>query len=109
MKLLFDQNLSFKLCQDVSDLFPGSCHVRDVGLTQVDDRTIWSFARANQLTIVSQDADFSDMAMLLGPPPKVIWVRSGNRPRVAIALLLRTYSGLIAEFEVNDAVCLEIY
>ena len=40
MKLLFDQNLSFKLCQDVSHLFPGSCHVRDVGLTQADDRTI---------------------------------------------------------------------
>src|SRR5260370_41687927 len=28
MKLLFDQNLSFKLCQTIADLFPESNHVR---------------------------------------------------------------------------------
>jgi hypothetical protein len=27
MKLLFDQNLSFKLCQTIADLFPESNHV----------------------------------------------------------------------------------
>ncbi len=25
MKLLFDQNLSFKLCQALADIFPGEC------------------------------------------------------------------------------------
>jgi predicted nuclease of predicted toxin-antitoxin system len=33
MKLLFDQNLSFKLCQDIADLFPSSDHVRGLGLS----------------------------------------------------------------------------
>jgi len=33
MKLLFDQNLSFKLCQAVADLFPQSNHVRLLGLS----------------------------------------------------------------------------
>ncbi len=28
MKLLFDQNLSFKLCQRLADLFPEFSHVR---------------------------------------------------------------------------------
>ena len=32
MRLLFDQNLSFKLCQALVDLFPGSNHVRLLGL-----------------------------------------------------------------------------
>jgi predicted nuclease of predicted toxin-antitoxin system len=71
MKLLFDQNLSFKLCQDIADLFDGSEHVRDLGLTEADDRAIWSYAQEHAFMIVSQDADFADMAILLGsPPPK---------------------------------------
>jgi len=37
MKLLFDQNLSFKLCQTVVDLFPESNHVRHLGLSEVGD------------------------------------------------------------------------
>jgi hypothetical protein len=28
MKLLFDQNLSFKLCERLSDIFPGSVQAR---------------------------------------------------------------------------------
>lgn len=41
MKLLFDQNLSFKLCGRLADLFPGSSHVRLLELHQADDRAIW--------------------------------------------------------------------
>jgi predicted nuclease of predicted toxin-antitoxin system len=109
MKLLFDQNLSFKLCQDIADLFPGSDHVRGLGLSEADDRTIWNYARANSFTVVSQDADFADMAMLLGLPPKVIWLRAGNQPSAIIAALLRKHRDLILAFEASDAVCLEIY
>jgi predicted nuclease of predicted toxin-antitoxin system len=32
MKLLFDKNLSFKLCRQLYDLFPGSSHVRLIEL-----------------------------------------------------------------------------
>jgi predicted nuclease of predicted toxin-antitoxin system len=75
MKLLFDQNLSFKLCDRLADLFPGSSQVSRAGLAMADDRTIWEFAKTNGLAIVSQDSDFADMAALYGPPPKVIWLR----------------------------------
>jgi predicted nuclease of predicted toxin-antitoxin system len=58
---------------------------------------------------VSQDADFAEMAALLGPPPKVIWIRAGNRPNRAIATLLRLHSTLISEFDHDETVaCLEI-
>jgi predicted nuclease of predicted toxin-antitoxin system len=40
MKLLFDQNLSHKLCRLLADVFPGSQQVRSVGLDQADDRAI---------------------------------------------------------------------
>jgi predicted nuclease of predicted toxin-antitoxin system len=34
MKLLFDQNLSFKLCGQLSDLFPNSGHARLLGMAE---------------------------------------------------------------------------
>ena len=89
MKLLFDQNLSFKLCQQLADLLPTRSQVRMQGLAEADDRTIWQYAKANDFTLVSHDADFAEMAALLGPPPKVIWLRGGNQPTAAIANLLR--------------------
>jgi predicted nuclease of predicted toxin-antitoxin system len=105
MKLLLDQNLSFKLCKHVDDLFPGSSQIRSVGLAQSDDRTVWQF-----VTLVSQDADFAEMAALLGSPPKVTWLRAGNQPTEAIAMSLRTHAELIIGFENDDtAACLEIY
>jgi hypothetical protein len=47
MKLLLDQNLSFKLVSALADVFPGAAHVRDVSLTQSDDHTIWAYANKN--------------------------------------------------------------
>ena len=38
MKLLFDQNLSFKLCRQLADIFPDSSQVRLLGLAEADDR-----------------------------------------------------------------------
>jgi predicted nuclease of predicted toxin-antitoxin system len=38
MKLLLDQNLSPKLTQALTDLFPGSTRVRDCGLGEALDR-----------------------------------------------------------------------
>src|ERR1700712_2181766 len=86
MKLLFDQNLSFRICQVVADLFPESNHVRPLGLSEVSDQVLWDYARANGFAIVSQDADFAEMAALFGPSPKVIWLRVGNQPTATITI-----------------------
>jgi predicted nuclease of predicted toxin-antitoxin system len=109
MKLLFDQNLSFKLCRLLDDLFPGSTQVELVGLAEADDRTLWHYAGANGFALVSLDADFAEMATLLGPPPKVIWLRCGNQPTAVIATLLRARFDAIASFEHDTVACLEIY
>ncbi len=44
MKLLYDQNLSPFLCGALSDLFPGSIHVRDAGLREATDGVVWQYA-----------------------------------------------------------------
>jgi predicted nuclease of predicted toxin-antitoxin system len=110
MKLLFDQNLSFRLCKAVADIFPESNHVGLSGLSQAGDQDIWDYAKARGFAIVSQDADFAEMAALLGSPPKVIWLRSGNQSTAAISALLLRHAELIVAFENDDdAVCLQLY
>jgi predicted nuclease of predicted toxin-antitoxin system len=113
MKLLFDQNLSFRLCQNTADLFPESNHVRLLELSEAGDRVLWDYAKANGFTIVSQDADFAEMAALLGSPPKVIWLRAGNQSTAAISTfsaLMRRHADLIVAFGNDHATaCLEIY
>jgi predicted nuclease of predicted toxin-antitoxin system len=54
VKLLFDENLSYKLVQALSDLFPDSAHVTKIGLASgADDREVWQFARQNGFAIVT--------------------------------------------------------
>jgi predicted nuclease of predicted toxin-antitoxin system len=110
VKLLFDQNLSFKLCRQLADVFPDSDQVRLIGMEEADDRMIWEYAKTNEFILVSQDVDFADLASLYGPPPKVIWLRCGNQPTKAIEKRLRDHAEAIALFlEDVTSACWEIY
>lgn len=91
MKLLLDQNLSPRLVQRLTDLYPGSAHVSQHGLEEADDTEVWSFARENGYLIVSKDTDFSDMGSVRGFPPKVIWIRRGNCSTSQIEEILREH------------------
>jgi predicted nuclease of predicted toxin-antitoxin system len=71
--LLFDENLSPHLADRLADIYPGSVHISTVGLGSALDRAVWEYARQNDYMIVTKDADFSEMSVLLGSPPKVIY------------------------------------
>lgn len=101
--LLFDQNLSYKLCKVLAAEFPGCQHVREASLSNADDGEVWKFSAANGLIIVSKDQDFRQRALLFGPPPKCIWVRLGNCPAADIARLLERRAGIIREFQHGEA------
>ena len=110
MKLLFDQNLSFKLSARLVDLFPESNQVRVLGLAEADDRAIWQHAKQHGFVLVSQDADFADLAAAFGPPPKVIWLRCGNQSTAHVEKLLRDHAEAIAAFARDEtAACWEVY
>lgn len=89
MKLLFDENLSFRLPGLLADVYPGSTQVREVGLLGAEDRRVWDHAATGGFLLVSKDSDFYQRSLLYGAPPKVIWLRIGNAPTAAIAALLR--------------------
>ena len=87
--LLFDQNLSPKLLTRLQDLYPGSTHVEALGLGSASDQTIWDFAASGDYIIVTKDADFTELSVVRGIPPKVIWIRRGNCSTKDIEQLLR--------------------
>ena len=101
MKLLFDQNLSGNLVQRLADLFPGSDHVKSLGLMKADDGVIWRHARDHGFTIVSKDSDFQQLSLVRGAPPKVVWLRVGNCPTSRIENLLRDHSVELHTFEAD--------
>ena len=60
MKLLFDQNISFRILKRVIDFIPSANQVRTLGLENAKDIEIWNYARENGYTIVTFDTDFYD-------------------------------------------------
>ena len=106
MKLLFDENLSPKLTSRLSDLFPNSLHVRDVGMKATIDPIVWDYAKDNNLMIVSKDSDMHDLSLVLGNPPKVIWLRLGNCSTLQVENLLRREFNTIQLFYEDDSLSL---
>ena len=98
MRLLFDQNLSPKLPRRLSDLYPDSIHVRNVGLHMAADSEVWQYARANGFTIVSKDSDFHIRSVVDGHPPKVVWITRGNCSTDAIEAILLNSHRAVSDF-----------
>ena len=49
------------------------------------------YAAREGFVIVTKDSDFSDLCILLGFPPKVIWIRRGNCSSRNIEAILRDH------------------
>ena len=102
MRLLFDQNLSPYLPERLSDVYPNSKHVMDEGLERALDADIWEYAKQEDLTIVTKDADFSEWSLLRGFPPNVVWIRRGNCSTQDIEQLLRTNEEALENLYASD-------
>ena len=106
MKLLVDENLPPGLADDLTDLFPGSTHVRSVGLGSTADSIIWEYAKANGFTFITRDKDFANLSMTWGAPHKVILLQVGNCSTAGSpALPARTRSGSQNSKTMRNAAC----
>jgi predicted nuclease of predicted toxin-antitoxin system len=109
MKLLLDQNISFKIIKGISDNFPGSKHISDLHLQNSSDVDLWNYAKVNEFTIVTFDSDFIDLSLLLGFPSKIIWLRTGNTSTNNLIELLSRKNSIIQDFIIdNDSSFLEL-
>jgi predicted nuclease of predicted toxin-antitoxin system len=50
---------------------------------------VWEYAKAGGFAIVSKDADFRQLSFLYGSPPKVVWLRAGNRSTAEMEAVVR--------------------
>lgn len=98
MRLLFDQNISFRILKQVEHTFPGSTHVSLAGYADFADSAIFNFAKANGYCIVTFDSDYADLSIVKGFPPKIIWLRSSNQTTRNILQLFERRSQAILDF-----------
>lgn len=67
--------------------------VRELGLRDALDREIFAAARDAGATVITKDRDFMHLLEELGPPPQVIWLRTGNSSNLALQATLATTLG----------------
>lgn len=113
MKLLLDQNISYRVVKLIAEHFPESSGVKNCHLTNATDLEIWTFAKGNCYTIVTFDEDFYNIQLLKGFPPKIVWFKTGNLSNQQIADFLIAQKEMIASF-VSDSTyeregCLELF
>ncbi|MGI8642069.1 MAG: DUF5615 family PIN-like protein [Pyrinomonadaceae bacterium] len=102
MKLLFDQNLSWRLPKKLADLYTDSQHVREAGMKESEDVDIWEYAKSKGYIILTKDLDFQQRSLLFGHPPKVVRLRVGNCTVQTTEDLSRRYSTIIEKFEQDE-------
>ena len=112
MKLLFDQNISYRIIHKLESHFQGSVHVSHCNLCDCEDTEIWRFAKEYDFVIVTFDSDFYDISMINGHPPKIVWIRTGNLSTQEIAdLMIHNQQAINSFLEGNaffEISCLEL-
>jgi predicted nuclease of predicted toxin-antitoxin system len=110
VKLLLDENLSRRLVPFLLNDYPGSTQIALLGMEQASDWDVWAYAKAQDFVIVTRDADYYDFCTIHGPPPKVIWLRTGNQSKAAtLAALLNNRSIIEAALLSEEKACIELY
>lgn len=96
MHWLLDANLSYRLVRLLAALPVSVRHVSRTGLSvPADDRAIWSWAKVNNAIVITNNEDFYRFAGVLGFPPKVVMLRTGNQSTRFLAALLTQHVSTI--------------
>jgi predicted nuclease of predicted toxin-antitoxin system len=103
LKVLVDNNLSYKLVPAIQNLFPESKHVRDTVGADADDLAVWLFAKNNDFIILTKDNDFDERSLVFGCPPKIIHLVCGNRRTDFILNLILKNKDEIIVFAGSDS------
>jgi predicted nuclease of predicted toxin-antitoxin system len=102
MRLLFDEQLSDRLPALLTDVVPDSLHVCALAGVGATDERVWQLAAEHGCVLVTKDEDFHRLSVLRGAPPKVVWLRLGNCPTLAVAAILRRHLKDLQTFAQQD-------
>jgi len=78
MRFLVDAQLPPALARWLGERGHSATAVRDAGLRDSDDGSIWNFAIAGGWTVITKDEDFVDRCLGNPAAPAVVWLRLGN-------------------------------
>ena len=78
MRLLVDAQLPPALARWLGDHGLPATPVREVGLRESDDGSIWNFAKAGGWIVLTKDEDFVARCISNPDAPVIVWLRIGN-------------------------------
>lgn len=107
MRLLLDENLSYRIVPQLEEAGHDAVHVSSVGLDDTDDDVILPWAEREGRVVVTADADFSEMLALAGATgPSVIQLRSADHftPSEQGDLILAALDEVARDLEVGAVV-----
>ena len=109
MKLLLDENLSRRMVPFLQADYPGSSQVALEKLEQASDREIWAYAKRHGFVLLTKDKDYRDLSELLGVPPQVILLKTGNSEKAWLLSVLTSRRTQIQELLSDPTVgCVEL-
>jgi predicted nuclease of predicted toxin-antitoxin system len=111
MKILVDQNISFRILPLLTNELPSFEHIKFNHLENSNDYDIFMYARQHHFdAIVTLDEDFNSLQLLHGIPPKIIWLRGNNVKTKHLSEVINQNVQCILSFlEDEDTDCLEIW
>lgn len=110
MKLLLDENLSRRLLPFLEHDYPGSNQVVLLGMESASDRKVWQKAKDDGYVILTRDADFQELSLVWGQPPKVIRLKTLNQSRSAtLKILIENKHVIMESLVTQDMASIEIY
>lgn len=109
MKLLLDENLSRRLVPFLLHDYPDSSQVVLLGMESAKDKEVWHKTKEDGYVIVTRDADFQELSLVWGQPPKVIRLKTLNQSRAAtLKVLLDNREVIIESLIDRDLASVEI-
>ena len=101
MKLLLDENLSCRLIPFFQHDYPGSSQVVLLEVEAASASVVWHTAKDHSFVIATRDADFEELSLVWGQPPKVIWLKTRNQSRAATLKILLDNRTMIQDALLN--------
>lgn len=101
MRFLVDAQLPPGLARWLGEQGLSATAVREAGLRDSDDGSIWNFATSGEWTVITKDEDFATRCIGNPDAPAVVWLRLGNCTNQALFGQLKPFLHEI-ERRLND-------
>lgn len=111
MKLLLDENLSWRMIKQLTLIFAEVIHASELKIKQTaDDISIWDYSKKYGFTIISKDDDFEKIVLLRKAPPKLIYLKTYNLDaKKLVDLILENKDKIIKFIDSEENDIFEIY